>query len=136
MQKQSRSNGKPIMQSPGSSSRNIHNTILEVFFFFFFLQLRASLVAPTVSDGKESSCNAGDLGSIPGLERSPGAGIATHSSILAWRIPMGKGDWWATVHRMARSVRHDRAPARLLCLWDSPGKNTRVGCRALLQGIF
>ena len=27
-------------------------------------------------------------------------------------------------------------PARLPCPWDSPGKNTRVGCHALLQGIF
>ena len=27
-------------------------------------------------------------------------------------------------------------PVRLLCPWDSPGKNTRVGCYALLQGIF
>ena len=27
-------------------------------------------------------------------------------------------------------------PARLLCLWDSPGKNTGAGCLALLQGIF
>ena len=27
-------------------------------------------------------------------------------------------------------------PARLLCPWDSPGKNTGVGCYALLQGIF
>ena len=27
-------------------------------------------------------------------------------------------------------------PARLLCLWDSPSKNTGVGCHALLQGIF
>ena len=25
-------------------------------------------------------------------------GMATHSSILAWRIPMDRGDWWATVH--------------------------------------
>ena len=25
---------------------------------------------------------------------------------------------------------------RLLCLWDSPGKNTEVGCHSLLQGIF
>ena len=28
-----------------------------------------------------------DAGSIPGLGRSPGGGMATHSSILAWRIP-------------------------------------------------
>ena len=27
-------------------------------------------------------------------------------------------------------------PARLLCSWDFPGKNTRVGCHSLLQGIF
>ena len=42
---------------------------------------------PCGSAGKESACNAGDLGSIPGLERSPGEGKATHSSILAWRTP-------------------------------------------------
>ena len=39
------------------------------------------------SDGKESACNAGDLGSVPGPGRSPGEGMATRSSILAWRIP-------------------------------------------------
>ena len=39
---------------------------------------------PGGSDGKESTCNAGDLGSVPGLGRSPGEGI---SSILAWQIP-------------------------------------------------
>ena len=39
---------------------------------------------PGGSDGKESPCSSGDLGSIPGLSRPPGAGImATHSSILA-----------------------------------------------------
>ena len=31
---------------------------------------------------------------------------------------------------------HRRQPTRLLCPWDSPGKNTGVGCRALLQGTF
>jgi len=36
---------------------------------------------PGGSDGKESSCNAGGPSLIPGL------GMATHSSILAWRIP-------------------------------------------------
>ena len=86
------------------------------------------------SVGKESACNAGDPGSIPGLGRSSGEGIGyplqqswaslvaplvknppamretwvqsvgwedpleegvtTHSSILAWRIPMDRGAWW------------------------------------------
>ena len=32
------------------------------------------MVYPDGSEGKESACNAGDLGSIPGLERSPGEG--------------------------------------------------------------
>ena len=39
------------------------------------------------SDGKESACNVGDLGLNPGLGRSLEKGMATHSSILAWRIP-------------------------------------------------
>ena len=85
---------------------------------------------------KESACNAGDPGLIPGSGRSSGEGLgyqlqyswaslvaqmvknspeiqtwvqslvwedpmeegmATHSSILAWRIPMDRGIWWATV---------------------------------------
>ena len=39
------------------------------------------------SDGKASACNEGNLGSIPGLGRSLEKGKATHTSILAWRIP-------------------------------------------------
>ena len=43
---------------------------------------------PCGSDGRESVCNAGDPGSIPGSEDPLEKGIATHSSILAWRIPL------------------------------------------------
>ena len=53
------------------------------------------------SGSKESACDAGDLGSIPGLGRSPGGGMATHTSILAWRIPIGSQrdrHHWATKH--------------------------------------
>ena len=39
------------------------------------------------SNGKESACNAGDPGLISQLGRSSGEGMATNSSILAWRIP-------------------------------------------------
>ena len=42
---------------------------------------------PCDSGGKESACNVRDLGSIPGLGRSLEKGKATHSSILACRIP-------------------------------------------------
>ena len=38
-------------------------------------------------NGKESACNEGDPGLIPGLKRSLEKGMAIHSSILAWRIP-------------------------------------------------
>ena len=44
---------------------------------------------PGGSDSKESDCNAGDLGSIPRLKDSLERGMATHSSILAWRIVHG-----------------------------------------------
>ena len=44
-------------------------------------------VYPGGSAGKESTCNDGDLGSIPGLGRSLGKGKATHFNILAWKIP-------------------------------------------------
>ena len=42
---------------------------------------------PDSSAPKESTHNAGDLGSIPGLGRSPGKEMAIHFSILTWRIP-------------------------------------------------
>jgi len=60
---------------------------------------------PGGSDSKESSCNAGDLGSILGWEDPLEEG-GTHSSILTWRIPMDRETWWATVHGSQR-VRHD-----------------------------
>jgi len=54
-------------------------------------QIRSALLLadslPRGSAGKESTCSAGDLGSIPGLGRPPEKGKVTQSSILAWRIP-------------------------------------------------
>ena len=42
-------------------------------------------------------------GLIPGLGRSPGGEQGTQSSILAWRIRMDRGAWWATVHGVTKS---------------------------------
>ena len=42
---------------------------------------------PDGSDGKESACNAGDPGPITGSGSTLEKGMATHSSILAWRSP-------------------------------------------------
>ena len=58
---------------------------------------------PGASDGKESTCNTGDLDSIPGLGRSPGGG---HGSLLQYSClenPMNRGVWWATVHGVAKN---------------------------------
>ena len=58
---------------------------------------------PGGSDGKESACNAGDLGSIPELGRSPGEGngYPLHYSYL--ENPMDRGAWWATVHVVSKN---------------------------------
>ena len=42
---------------------------------------------PGGSAGKEPACNVGDLGSIPGLGDPLEKEMATHSSVLAWRVP-------------------------------------------------
>ena len=58
---------------------------------------------PRGSDSKEFACNVGDLGSIPGLERSPGGG---HSNLLQYSClenPMDRGAWQAIVHGFTKS---------------------------------
>ena len=44
-----------------------------------------------------------DVGSITGSGRSPGGWHGTQSTILAWRIPMDKGDCWSTIHGVIKS---------------------------------
>ena len=54
----------------------------------FWTRIEDSGYFPGSSDSKESTCNAGDLGFIPGSKKNPvEKEMATHSSILAWRIP-------------------------------------------------
>ena len=47
---------------------------------------------------KASACNAGDLGSILGLGRSPGEGNGNPLQFSCLENPMDGGAWWATVH--------------------------------------
>ena len=51
---------------------------------------------PGDSDGKESACNAGDLGSIPGFERSPGEGNGNPLQYSCWENPTDRGAWQAS----------------------------------------
>ena len=55
---------------------------------------------PGGSDGKESDCNPGDPGSIPGLGRSHGGG---HGNPLQTENSMNRGVWWTTVRRVRNS---------------------------------
>ena len=62
------------------------------------------------SAGKESICNVWDLGQSLGWEDPLEEGIATHSSILAWRIPMDRGAWQLQSQRLdtgSQRVGHD-----------------------------
>ena len=61
---------------------------------------------PGGTGGKESTCNAEDLrdlGSIPGLERSPGGGHGNPLQYSCLENPIDRGAWWATAHGVAQS---------------------------------
>ena len=70
----------------------------EKFFSFNF-----TMSFPGGSVGKESTCNAGGLGSIPGLGRSPGGGHSNSLKYTHLGNPMGRGAWQATVHGVTKS---------------------------------
>ena len=55
------------------------------------------------SDSIESACNAGDLGSIPGLGRSPGGGQCKPPQYSGLENPMDRVVWQATVRRVTKS---------------------------------
>ena len=63
---------------------------------------------PGHSDGKESTCTAGDPGSIPGPGRSPREGNGDPLQYSCLENPMGRGAWWATVHGVTKSGRTER----------------------------
>ena len=59
-----------------------------------YLSFQLALGYPGGSDGKESACNAGDQGLIPGLERSPGGGHGNPLPHSCLENPMDGGTWW------------------------------------------
>ena len=58
---------------------------------------------PCSSDGKESACNEGDLGSIPGSGRSSGEVNGNPLQYSCLESPVDRGAWRATVHGVAKS---------------------------------
>ena len=97
---------------------------------------------------KNPPANAGDAtegGLIPGLERSPEEGMVTHSSILAWWIPLDRGAWRATVHRVAKSqtwpkwfqsVSHFSHSVECDSLWPHGLQHTRPPCPSPTPGVY
>ena len=79
---------------------------------------------PGGSDSKESACNAGDLGSIPGSWRCPGEGNGYPLQYSCLENSMDRGARWATVHGVAKSqTQHFHftfMPSPGGSLWPSP----------------
>ena len=64
---------------------------------------RLILGLPQRLSGKESTCNTGDVSSIPGLGRSPGEGTSNPLQCSCLENPRDRGAWWATVHMVTES---------------------------------
>ena len=79
--------------------------------------------------GKESACNAGDLGSVPGSGRSPGGGNVTRSSILGTslvaqmvkRLPTMQETWVQSLGR-EDPVEEGMATHSSILVWRIPGR--------------
>ena len=78
---------KKKTQDINSMYYTIHIDTFHMYILSLYMYVYCSMGCPGSSDGKEPTCNMGDLGSISGLGRSPEESMATHSSILAWRSP-------------------------------------------------
>ena len=59
---------------------------------------------PDNLDGKESACNAGDPGSIPGLGRSPGEGNGSPLQYSCLENSIDRGTRWAALHGVTKSL--------------------------------
>ena len=80
---------------------------------------------PGSSDGKESTCNAGDLGSISGLGRYPGGRHGNLLQCSCLENLMDRGAWWATVHGVAQSrtlskLAHKAVPELIVPISSEP----------------
>ena len=74
-----------------------------IIFSYIHISCYMSIGFPCGSDGKESACNAGNLGSISGLGRSPGGGNGNPLQYSCLKNPMDREAWWATVHGVTKS---------------------------------
>ena len=78
---------------------------IHIYFFSYSSSLWFTVAFPDSSVGKESVCNAGDPGLIPGSERSSGEGIGYPLQYYGLGKSMNRGSWKAKAHRV--TVRQD-----------------------------
>ena len=71
---------------------------------------------PSGSDGKESTCNVGDLGVIPRSGRSPGEGNGNPLQYSCLENPMDRGVWRATVHGVTKNQTRPSTYAWMHCI--------------------
>ena len=103
---------------------------------------------PGGSDGKEPTCDVGDLSSIPGLGRSLGGRHGNPLQHSCLENPMGRGAWWAAVHGVAKSwtrlsdftftfhfhaLEKEMATHSSVLAWRIPG--TGGACWATVYGV-
>ena len=69
----------------------------------FLIYKMEELGSPGGSNGKESACNPGDLGSIAGSGRPPGEGNGYPLQLSCLENSVGRAAWWATVHGVTKS---------------------------------
>ena len=76
---------------------------------------RLICIFPDGSGGKESACNAGGLGLIPGLGTSPGGGNGNPLQYSYWENSMDRGAWWGKIHGVAKSQTQLKPLSIYLC---------------------
>ena len=76
---------------------------IDLFHREFLWEMGVLWSFPGGSDGKESTCNAGDLGSIPELGRCPGEGNGYSFQYSCMENPMDRGAWQPIVHGFSES---------------------------------
>ena len=84
---------------------------------------------------QESAFNAGDLGSIPGLGRSPGEGKGNPLQYSCLENPMERGAWQAKVHGVAR-VGHDLATKERQTVQEAVGPHEPMEVEGRSQGTL
>ena len=96
--------GLRILGSKGQMERQNFHGIWESDSACFWAFGFCELLQYGGSNDKESACNVGDLGLIPGSGRFPGEGMAACSNILAWKIPQTEEPGRATVHGVTKEL--------------------------------